>query len=86
MKTEVYPLHLPAELLGQVRRVAADTGLSMADAMRQGLKLGLPRLQEQLAAETPRPEGYFADDYRNWPKERVELERAMSKAPQHPER
>ncbi len=49
MKSEVYPLHLPAELLSQIRRTAEDTGLSLADAMRQSLKLGLPRLHEQLA-------------------------------------
>ena len=49
MKSEVYPLHLPADLLGQVRRTAQETGLSLADAMRQSLKLGLPVLREQLA-------------------------------------
>ena len=52
MKTETYPLALPADLLGQVRRTAKETGLSLADAMRQSLKLGLPKLREQLAAPT----------------------------------
>ena len=33
--------------LGEVRKTAKDTGLSLADAMRQSLKLGLPKLREQ---------------------------------------
>jgi hypothetical protein len=49
MKSETYPLALPSALLGEVRETAQQTGLSMADAMRQSLKLGLPRLREQLA-------------------------------------
>jgi len=50
MKTTPYPLAMPADLLGEVREVAAATGLSLAAAMRQSMKLGLPRLREQLAA------------------------------------
>ena len=50
MKNETYPLALPSELLGEVRETAKKTGLSMADAMRQSMRLGLPRLREQLAA------------------------------------
>ena len=49
MKSETYPLALPPALLGEVRKTAKQTGLSLADAMRQSLKLGLPRLREQLA-------------------------------------
>ena len=49
MKSETYPLSLPATLLGEVRKTARQTGLSMGDAMRQSLKLGLPKLREQLA-------------------------------------
>ncbi len=49
MKSEVYPLHMPAELAGELRSTAKETGLSLADCLRQGLKLGLPRLREQLA-------------------------------------
>ena len=46
MKSETYPLALRSELLDEVRR----TGLSLADAMRQSLRLGLPKLREQLTA------------------------------------
>ena len=49
MKSETYPLALPPELIGEARKTAKETGLSLADAMRQSLKLGLPRLREQLA-------------------------------------
>lgn len=49
MKTETYPLAMPKDLLERVRRTAKVTGLSLADAMRQSMKLGLPRLEEQLS-------------------------------------
>jgi len=34
-----------------VRRAAKETGLSMADTMRQSMKLGLNRLVEQLGKQ-----------------------------------
>ena len=43
-----YPLAVPRVLLVEVRRTAEATGLSLAEAMRQSMKLGLPRLREQL--------------------------------------
>jgi len=49
MKSETYPLSMPPELLGECRKTAKQTGLSVADAMRQSMKLGLPKLREQLA-------------------------------------
>ena len=49
MKAIPYPLAMPADLLGEVRETAAATGLSVAATMRQSMKLGLPRLREQLA-------------------------------------
>lgn len=55
MKSETYPLALPPDLLGEVRQTAKETGLSIADAMRQSLKLGLPKLREQLAARSIKP-------------------------------
>lgn len=48
MKSETYPLALPPPLLKEIRRTAKETGLSLADAMRQSLKLGLPKLREHL--------------------------------------
>ncbi len=55
MKSETYPLALPPDLLGDIRQTAKETGLSLADAMRQSLKLGLPKLREQLASHSIKP-------------------------------
>ena len=55
MKNETYPLPLPPDLLGEARQTAKETGLSLADAMRQSLKLGLPKLREQLATQPLKP-------------------------------
>ena len=51
MKTDTYPLAVPADLLGEVRQASQDLGLSMADIMRQSMKLGLPKLREQLSPD-----------------------------------
>jgi hypothetical protein len=40
---------MPKELLSEVRRAARKTGLSMADTMRQSVKLGLDPLVRTLA-------------------------------------
>lgn len=53
MKSETYPLAMPADLLREVRSTAKETGLSVADAMRQSMKLGLPKLRERLARSEP---------------------------------
>ncbi len=55
MKTDSYPLAIPADLLDEVRRTATETGLSMADAMRQSMRLGLPKLRERLSAASLKP-------------------------------
>ena len=55
MKSETYPLALPADLLKEVRKAANETGLSLADAMRQSMKLGLPKLREHLSDKQLRP-------------------------------
>ena len=49
MKNATYPLAMTEELLAQVRETSMETGLSMADAMRQSMKLGLPKLRQRLA-------------------------------------
>ena len=51
MQTKTFPLAMPRDLLGQVRRAARKTGLSMADTMRQSMKLGLEPLVRSLAAQ-----------------------------------
>ena len=45
MKSKTSLLAMPPDLLLEVRRVAAETGISMADAMRQSIKIGLPELR-----------------------------------------
>jgi len=56
MKSKTSLLAMPPDLLLEVRRVAAETGISMADAMRQSIKIGLPELRERLMVETaPKP-------------------------------
>ena len=51
MKSATYPLAITEELLAEVRQTSLATGLSMADAMRQSMKLGLPRLRARLARD-----------------------------------
>ncbi len=46
---------MPPDLLGELRRTAKETGLSVADAMRQSMKLGLPKLREHLSTAKPKP-------------------------------
>jgi hypothetical protein len=51
MKSANYPLAIPEDLLTEVRRTARQTGLSLADTMRQSIRLGLPKLREQLSVQ-----------------------------------
>ena len=55
MKSATYPLAVPNDLLDEVRRTAHETGLSMADAMRQSMRLGLPKLRQQLKTSALKP-------------------------------
>ncbi len=55
MKNDTYPLAMPPDLLDEVRQTAQVTGLSLADAMRQSIKLGLPRLRERLSVRPLKP-------------------------------
>ncbi len=55
MKTATYPLAIPEDLLGDIRETAEVTGLSMADAMRQSIRIGLPKLKERLSTRELKP-------------------------------
>jgi hypothetical protein len=55
MKSATYPLAMPPGLLKEMRKAAKQTNLSMADAMRQSMRLGLPKLLEQLSGNKPKP-------------------------------
>ena len=52
MKSKTFPLAMPKELLTEVRQAARKTGLSMADTMRQSMKLGLDKLVRELGRQT----------------------------------
>lgn len=54
MKSAVYPLPMDAELTESIRQAAQSHGLSMGAVMRQSIKLGLPKLNEALAAKAGR--------------------------------
>jgi hypothetical protein len=55
MKSETYPLPLPPDLLKEVRKAAKITGLSLAETMRQSMKLGIPKLEERLGSGRLKP-------------------------------
>ena len=55
MKSETLALALQPPLLREVQQTAQETGLSLADAIRQGLVLGLPRLRQRSAMPSLRP-------------------------------
>ena len=51
MSMKTYPLALPDDLLKEIKRTSRETGLSMADAMRQAMKRGLPQVRRALSTE-----------------------------------
>jgi hypothetical protein len=51
MRSKTYPLAMPQELMMELRETAAMTGLSVADTMRQSMKLGLPKLKAALSGQ-----------------------------------
>jgi hypothetical protein len=44
-----YSLGLSQELIEEVKRAAGDAHLSMDDAMREAIRLGLPRIRESVS-------------------------------------
>ena len=68
MKTETFPLAMPEDLMAEVRRTAKATGLSLSDAMRQGIRFGLVRVREELSERVtnvdPLPRTYLDQLYR----------------------
>ena len=76
---------LDEELSAQVNRTAALVGEKPATILRLAIRAGLPVITNRF--QGPRPEGYFADTYRHWPKARLQFEEGMSRATtQRPER
>jgi len=81
MKTSVF---LDDELASEVKKTTSLAGEDQATILRMAIRAGLPVVASRFQA--PRPDGYFADDYKKMPQERVEFEEAMGRQPQFPER
>lgn len=64
MASIAYPVNLSAEQYQEVKRTAEKTGLSMADVIRQSLKIGLPWLEHQLCV--PASTVTSADQAKSW--------------------
>jgi metal-responsive CopG/Arc/MetJ family transcriptional regulator len=75
-------IELNDELSAEVDKAAELVGEKRATVLRLAIRAGLPIVSSRF--QGPRPEGYFADAYRNWPKERQELEAASAKTPVRP--
>jgi hypothetical protein len=73
MKTSV---ELDDDLAAEVEKMVDLVKEKPATVLRMAIRAGLPVVANRF--QSPRPEGYFADDY-PLPKDRLELERAMSK-------
>ncbi len=53
MKSETIPLAMPTELAAEMKKAAKETGLSMADVMRQSMKIGVRQLVRRLGKRAP---------------------------------
>lgn len=51
MAQKTYPLGMPEELLKEVKHAAKETGLSVADVMRQAIRIGVPRVRQAVSRE-----------------------------------
>jgi Arc/MetJ family transcription regulator len=81
MKTSI---DLDDELAAAVKETVSVTREKPATVLRMAIRAGLPVVRNRLQA--PRPEGYLAPAYRNYPKERLELEAAFGKVTTGPDR
>jgi len=54
MASTQYPLQVPDDLMAEVEATALSVHLSKAAVMRQSIKLGLPKLRQQLSARAGR--------------------------------
>ena len=75
-------LVLDTELADQVAGAVKAVGEKESTVLRMAVRAGLPIVISRHQAQ--RPEGYFAADYEQWPKERRRLEKSMSKVKQRP--
>ena len=76
-------IDIDRELERELAHATSVTREKKATLIRLALRAGLPLVVNRF--QSPRPEGYFANDY-PLPKDRLELEAAMAKVKQHPDR
>ncbi len=81
MKTSV---DLDVELQAEVARTVDLIREKPATVLRLAIRAGLPIIANRFQA--PRPEGYFADAYKNIPKEKIELEEIFGRIKISPDR
>jgi hypothetical protein len=77
-------IDLDDELASEVERTVSLTREKPATVLRMAIRAGLPIVANRF--QEPRPEGYFKDAYRHYPKERLELESAFAKTKTGPDR
>ena len=75
-------LDFDEELYAEVEKAAELVREKPSTVIRLAIRAGLPQVTSRF--QGPRPDGYFAEAYRNWPKERLELEAASGKVQVHP--
>jgi hypothetical protein len=81
MKTSV---ELDPELAAELERTVCLVREKPATVLRLALRAGLPLVANRHQA--PRPEGYFAEAYRDYPAQRLGLEAALGTSKFRPER
>jgi hypothetical protein len=68
-------LIIPEDLEAEINRKAKHLKEAPSTILRLAICAGLPSVGEA----APRPEGYFASAYENYPQERIDLENASAK-------
>ena len=89
MASTQYPLQVPDDLMAEVEATALRVHLSKAAVMRQSIKLGLPKLREQLAAKAgrvtnvdPLPERVLKKLYRERKDDDASIRRLIAAQPE----
>jgi hypothetical protein len=80
MKTSI---DIDPDLAAEVEKTVSLVREKPATVLRLAIRAGLPLVASRFQA--PRPNGYFADDY-PLPKDRLDLEAAMARGRQGPDR
>jgi len=68
-------INLDDELAAQLGRTLSITREKPATVLRMAIRVGLCTIVDRFQAA--KPEGYFSKAYRNYPQERLELEKAL---------